>query len=185
VTSGNEGQEILTGDDTRSLIGMCRTNASSQFQVDGQNIGVLSWFNRRKRVGLGFFSTNHTLVSTSAIELNSEIRTNFLSWAGEGVEVGLVGSAQSTAAGIATATWIYSIDQSAYVDGGAPSWNGFGNGGFNIGGGLSAWAPPEGWHTLTLYGLTSSGTSTYMGSAAPGPISTFYSRCAISVTLQG
>src|SRR5690348_7737883 len=47
TTSGNEGVEIKSGDNSRSLVGMIRTNASSQFQDGASFRGVLSWFNRR------------------------------------------------------------------------------------------------------------------------------------------
>jgi hypothetical protein len=41
------GVETKTGDTTRTLVGMVRTNASSQFVDDATNICVLSFFNRR------------------------------------------------------------------------------------------------------------------------------------------
>ena len=47
ITAGNVGTEIKTGDNTRSLIGAIRTNASAQFQNEGTYRGVISWFNRR------------------------------------------------------------------------------------------------------------------------------------------
>ncbi|MBO0717784.1 MAG: hypothetical protein J2P55_10685 [Rhizobiales bacterium] len=54
-TPNNIGVEVkwLSGveDPTRTLIGMCRTNASSQFFDDGvSQIGVASWQNRRPRL---------------------------------------------------------------------------------------------------------------------------------------
>jgi hypothetical protein len=45
TTAGNVGTEIKNGDDTRSLIGMVYTNASSQFS----DALTASWFNRRMR----------------------------------------------------------------------------------------------------------------------------------------
>jgi hypothetical protein len=55
ATPGNEGTEVkfLSGseDPTRTLLGMCRTNASSQFFEDGLGqFGVATWNNRRSRL---------------------------------------------------------------------------------------------------------------------------------------
>jgi hypothetical protein len=180
TTPGNEGVEILTGDNTRSLIGLCRTNASSQFFQDGQNIAVLSWFNRQSRGALGAFTTNRTSASTTAVEINAEIRVNFLSW-GDTVQVNLTGAASLNALG-SFYTAVFSIDQGAFVDGasgvGTSSAAGYW---VNIGG-ASIWTPGEGWHTLTLYAtLAGSGTITYVGIVGL----TYGGRCALSVRTQG
>ena len=81
VTAGNKGVEILTGDDTRSLIGMCRTSASSQFSDTPTLRFVISWFNRRRLHLLNTFSASRATTSTTQIELNPEIRCEFLCWA--------------------------------------------------------------------------------------------------------
>jgi hypothetical protein len=84
ATAGNVGTEIKSADDTRSLIGMVRTNVSAQFQEDGQNLLVASWFNRRSRdiqVSPGQFSTT----STTYVELSTGFRLSFLTWAGGSV----------------------------------------------------------------------------------------------------
>lgn len=178
-TLGNEGVEILTGNDTRTLIGMCRTNASSQFQVDGQNIGVLSWFNKRSRAGLGVFTANRTNNVTTYTEVNSEIRVNFLCWA-DPVQISMSGTAGNN--GTLPCYTALAVDGTT-IDGG---WGAAGlqaNCYVNMSGAV-AWTPSsEGWHTATIQSAASSGiTATYYGAASP---STLPPRCSLMVTLQG
>jgi hypothetical protein len=80
ATAGNEGVEIKTSDDTRTLIGFAYTNTSAQFVDSPAQRFVLSWFNRRQRHLLNTFTAVRATTSTSPIELNSEIRCEFLLW---------------------------------------------------------------------------------------------------------
>jgi hypothetical protein len=89
-TAGNVGTEIKNGDDTRSLIGMVRTNSSAQFQDDPQNRFVLNWFNRGLIHLVGQFTADRTSnASTVLVEVSSEIHINFICWADEALEIGL------------------------------------------------------------------------------------------------
>jgi hypothetical protein len=81
TTAGNVGTEIKSADDTRSLIGMVRTNASAQFQEDGQNLLVASWFNRRPRCIQSSAAGTLTTTSTTYVELSQNLRLSFLTWA--------------------------------------------------------------------------------------------------------
>lgn len=92
ATAGNIGTEILTGDDTRTLVGMIVTNGSSQYQNSATCICVVSWFNRRGLAGQSNFSTTRTSTSTSFAEINSEIRVTFLLWSDESISVGIIGA---------------------------------------------------------------------------------------------
>jgi hypothetical protein len=79
ATAGNVGTEIKTGLDTRSLVGMVRTNGSSQFELDATLAGVISWFNRRTIIfETGLFSS--TTTSLTPVEVNSSLRVNFITW---------------------------------------------------------------------------------------------------------
>jgi hypothetical protein len=172
ITVGNEGTEILTGDDTRSLIGMCRTNASSQFFQDGQNIAVLSWFNRKPKSGQGGFSTTRTQNSLNAwTEINPEIRVNFLCWS-DAVTVGAGGSTYSSAASVNGFTQI-GLD-GAIV---SPLWETtFTAANLILAfGGISTSSPTEGWHYVTLFGN--------QGGAAE--VQSWVPTCAVSAVLQG
>ena len=81
TTAGNEGVEILTGDDSRTLIGLVHTFGASAIFVDSASQRfVLSWFNRRRRGLLNTFTTSRTTTSTGQVELHSEIRCEFVVW---------------------------------------------------------------------------------------------------------
>jgi hypothetical protein len=80
------GVEIKNGDNTRTVVGMIRTNATPNFEDDNALLGVLSWFNRRSRFITNPFTANRTTASASYTELNTEIRNNFLTWAEESVQ---------------------------------------------------------------------------------------------------
>lgn len=99
TTAGNVGTEIITGADGFSLIGMCRTNASSQFQDDDANRFVLSWFNRRNIHFAGANTAGAVTTSTVATELGAVYRANFLTWGDESISCGLTGSMYNLNAG--------------------------------------------------------------------------------------
>jgi hypothetical protein len=99
TTAGNEGVEILTGNDSRSLIGLVRTNASSQFVDSVTQRFVRSWFNCQKvnlvSSGLG----NTTSTSTTFIEIDATKRVEFVKWANELIELNFTGAMTNSAAG--------------------------------------------------------------------------------------
>lgn len=83
TTPANAGIEIKSGDDTRSLIGMVRTNASSEFADSGANRFVLSWFNRRAKTALSMLAAQQSTSSSALTEVDVAMRTNFLVWDGD------------------------------------------------------------------------------------------------------
>lgn len=89
------GVEIKTGDSTRTLVGMCYTNGSTpgQFQDSGAVIGVLSYFNRQRKLGKAKFTANRTAAASAGVfaEVNTEIRVSFLTWADEPVRQAICG----------------------------------------------------------------------------------------------
>jgi hypothetical protein len=79
-TAGNVGVEIKTGDNTRTLIGMIRTNASSQFADGGGQRFVISWFNRLPKKS-EILITSAISPATTELEIGSGAsRTEFLTW---------------------------------------------------------------------------------------------------------
>jgi hypothetical protein len=104
ATAGNIGTEIKSGDDTRSLIGMIRTNVSSQFQNDAAFRGVISWFNRRNIAIIGAALLAGSS-STSFAELGTGARIFFLTWSEEAVHIGIGGQAYGSVSG-----WNYNIN---------------------------------------------------------------------------
>lgn len=95
TTAGNVGTEIKTGDNSRSLIGIIRTNSSSQFVDNNVQRFVRSWFSKKRAGCANAFTASRALTSVNPTfaEINSEIRCEFLLWAGEVVEVAFSGSA--------------------------------------------------------------------------------------------
>jgi len=92
-TSGNIGTEIKSGDDSRTLIGLIRTNASSQFADSATQRFVQSWFNRKPLAARNAFTANRTTTSSSYVELNTEIRIEFVCWSDQVVTASVNGPA--------------------------------------------------------------------------------------------
>ena len=97
TTAGNVGTEIKSGDNTRTLIGMVRTDNSSQFNDAAASRLVLSWFNRRDISLAGAHTNGITTTSTSFVEATSNARVNFLTWGEEYVTGGVFGTAANSA----------------------------------------------------------------------------------------
>jgi hypothetical protein len=98
TTAGNFGTQIKSGDDTRSLVGMLYTNASAITDSDTTRT-VLSWYNRQRKRLLSAFTAARTTASATAVELNSEIRCNFLCWGDDIVRIGANGSTFNSTTG--------------------------------------------------------------------------------------
>lgn len=106
----SNGVEIKTGDPSRTLVGMVRTNSSGQFVDDEKNLCVLSWFNRHRKVGKSKFTANRDVAAAALVfsEVNTEIRVNFLTWADEPVRQAICGG--FTVVGVGTAYGYANID---------------------------------------------------------------------------
>jgi uncharacterized protein DUF5907 len=83
TAAGNEGVEIKIGDNTRTLVGIARTIAGPAWEDASNKRFVRSWFNDSAVYSHASLSTDRTTTSTSVIELNSEIRCEFLSFENE------------------------------------------------------------------------------------------------------
>jgi len=93
-TAGNVGVEVKSGDDTRTLVGMIRTNGSSQFADSLTQRFTVSWFNRRLLGTMNVFTANRALATSAAwAEINTEVRVEFITWAEEAVVTNLGGGA--------------------------------------------------------------------------------------------
>lgn len=102
TTAGNVGTEIATGLDSRSVIGLVRTlPTTANFADSATQRLVLSWFNRRTKSLANAFTTARTTASGSLVEVNTEIRCEFLTWADEDVTARITGNANNnTNAGV-------------------------------------------------------------------------------------
>ena len=156
-TAGNVGVEIKSGDNTRTVIGMIRTNASSQFQSDAANRLVISWFNCRD-LALAGVQASASTASTTAVELSASSRANFLTWGEEHVEFGLWGSMSNNANGVLTLTYINLNGTTVVfaIQTHAPAVN------YQMGvGGYVAIAVTEGFNYLTPFAQVLAGTGSY------------------------
>lgn len=79
-TAHTNGQQIKTGDSTRSLVGMANPVTGPNWADSASARRVLSYYNRRNRGVLSAFTTDRTTTSTTDVEVNSENRVVFLSW---------------------------------------------------------------------------------------------------------
>ena len=93
ASAGNIGTEIKSGDDTRTYLGMIRTDGSSQFVDSATQRFVISWFNKRNIALLGANTLGATITSTSDVEIASAARIEFLTEADDAVFAGLTGFA--------------------------------------------------------------------------------------------
>lgn len=167
ATDTDTGVEIKSADATRTLVGMIRTDGSFQFVDTAANIHVLSWFNRRAKSGSGALMANRTTSSTTYVEMNSEIRVNFLTWGQNAVLYGVSG-AFGTDNTLYRATLSVGFDgttgepSSAFAAANTSSINPFGLSGAKSG--LS-----EGSHYATLLGKIGNalGTCSVEGNATP------------------
>lgn len=170
-TVGNIGTEVrvsagTTKDDTRTLIGMVRTNASSQFADSATTRFVRSWFNRRSAV-----MANHLTVTTNAGATIAEIsategRVEFLVFSDEAIDAKVTGSFWNSVAN-------QGIIAAISFDGGTVEFGGT----KYISPNASQEAPlaaaalktglSEGYHYVTLFGRHTGGaTATFNGSTS-------------------
>jgi hypothetical protein len=90
VASGNSGTEIKTGDETRSLVGMVMTNASSQFTNTLVSRLVVSWFNR-VNLSVQGAHTNNFQASALTPYIVTMGAAEFCVWGDDGVMLGISG----------------------------------------------------------------------------------------------
>jgi hypothetical protein len=146
-------------DTSRTLVGMVWCSGAATFGTG--NGDVANWFNRRLTQISAFFTSDRTTTSTTATEINAEIRNNFLSW-GEAAQVAYNGIARNSAANITILNYL-ALDTALFAGtGGQNTANG------NVNASLaSSIIPTEGRHYATIYGaVLSSSTGTWLGSSA-------------------
>lgn len=177
ATDATTGVEICSGVDTLTLVGMVRTNASSQFVWTAATRLVASWFNRRHIRAMNMLLADTSTTSGVYVELTAAAsRPEFLAWSDEPVTIAITGCASNASAGNATYT---SAGMDSVSHDGAviftPSTNGYyGNISAQWGGFVS-----EGYHYGSLMVASGGGfTSTWLGnSVAP-------TRCTIAAIVR-
>lgn len=163
ATQAGTGVTIKTGDVTRTLVGMASTDGSVAWADSATQRFVRSWFNDPGIGLLNAFTANRTTVSLTYIEINTEIRINFLVWTGEPIQIEASGPVAGGGTG-ATNTSI-AIDGTTPEDTYAQTVS-TNNQVFSVG--LVKTGLTEGSHFATLVGNNnnSGGTSTWTGGAA-------------------
>jgi hypothetical protein len=163
---GANGVETKNGDTTRTLVGMAYTSAASQFVDDGAtNLCVLSYFNRRRKMGRARFTATRMSNNDPAAfaEVHTEIRVNFLTWADEPVRQVICGS--WTVSGGGTGYCYASIDSDTA---GLRSWQGHSaatSGSFST---VDERLVAEGYHYGTLVAHNNGGTAAQFVGGANG-----------------
>jgi hypothetical protein len=166
ATASNEGVEILTGDDTRSLIGLIRTDGSTpgQFIDSITQRFTRSWFNPRLLATFNTFSVSRSTSSTAAtwVEINAEIRNEAVLWESDTWVIQITGSASNNTAGQNTQGGI-SIDGATQEPSGSRAHSAGANTAATLSGISVKTGLTEGYHYATLVGKVSGNTGTYEG----------------------
>lgn len=178
-TDVTTGVEIKTGDATRSLVGMARPIAGPLWQDTIANRFTISWFNRRPLQTANFFTTGRTTASGAFVELNTEIRNEFIAWNDSAASFWASGSVSNNTAATTTTT-AFGFDSTTPLEGinGAAMPTGINNQLLPLGATTVISSPSEGYHFVTLLGTVSGGTGTWAGG-------TVGARCSIQGVIQG
>lgn len=168
LTTGNVGTEIKSGDDTRSLIGMIRTNGSSQFVYSSTQLFVTSWFNKRLVGGINNYTANRSTTSTSYTEINSEIRIEFLIWANESIMLATGGRTVNSGAANVTVT-SFAFDSTSTPENCYTQAQGFtASADITLGLPFVRYGLSEGYHYATILGKVDANTGTWFGGGTDG-----------------
>lgn len=175
------GLVVKSDDPTYTLVGMARTTGATAWADSATQRFVLSYYNRRIKGAANNFTTNRSTTSTSYVEVNTEIRVEFLNWFNVDIYASLSGGMQNTGTGSDTYSAV-AFDGTTATDIGSYM--------HNPGGESLIWAPlagsgwytglAEGYHYATLVGKVSANTGTWGGSATAGP-----PRASLSIGTQG
>jgi hypothetical protein len=159
------GVAIKSGDATRTLVGMEYATGATTWAGYCR-----SWFNDPGYTATGVLTADRTTSSATFAEINSEIRTNFLSWTGEIVQTALRANVSSNTGGSSNIVGL-SFDGGTAEDGSISGQTTSIAGDVNISKNASGvWHKSglsEGFHYATLFVKTSSGTTTVRGGSNP------------------
>lgn len=169
------GVMVKSGDATRTLVGMARTVTNAWIDTAAQRF-VRSWFNDPGVEGSAFFSANRLTGSVTYVELNSEIRNEFLVWSGELVSIFTNGSTFSGAAGDVSTT--VGIDSATPEDVVSKSSNYTANASASVNTFMVKSGLPEGYHYATLVAKVAVASATWFGSASSPD------RCTLKTRLR-
>lgn len=104
VQDATTGMEVESTNAAHTLVGLVRTNASSQFVFNSRQKLVRSYFNRKAIVVNGAFTAARSTTSLTSTELNTEIRNEWVQFAGEAVSASIIGSSTTSVANVSAFT---------------------------------------------------------------------------------
>jgi hypothetical protein len=168
------GIQIKTGDATRTLVGMARPITGPAWADSAKQRFVLSYYNRVKKHGEGNFTATRSTTSGTFVEINTEIRVEFLAWGdtelwfstGGAMATSPGGGLQSTRITLdGTVNWFAQASQQTLQDYVIP---------LSISGPIQ---PTIGYHYATLLGGVTSGTAIWLGTGG--------STCFIFASIEG
>lgn len=165
VQSSTNGVMVKTSASERVLVGLAGTTAATAWADSTTQRLVCSYFNRVAKTMERAFTADRTTTSTSYVEINSEIRLEFLAWGDEALTFGcygVVGQSSDTEA-VYTRIEIDSVGSGAFfTQSGVAPRNGY-PGPLNLSGNI---APSRGRHYVTLSGRVSGATGKWWQSSA-------------------
>lgn len=155
VADDASGLRVKDSDDTRVLVGMARTNSSSQFNDSAAKRHVASWNNRRTRTLYNQFSTGRTTNSGAYAEINSEIRCEFVCW-GDAMQANYAGSVSSSS----SQAWFSGVSLDGSGSGATlAAVQGVTGTSLSNASVVAVFAPSEGYHYVTVMGATAGGAT--------------------------
>ncbi len=165
ATNTSDGTQIKNGDPTKALVGIARPIAGPVFSDIPAQRFVRSWFNDPGVSMFSYFTANRASTSTSYVELNTEIRCEFLSWTGESLQATSAGTVSNNTS-LGRNGSALGIDSSTVpeVSGGLAILT-------NVGDTVpysaqgTRYGLSEGYHFVTLLGQVNAGTGTWNGDA--------------------
>lgn len=168
IADPNRGVRRKTGDATRLLVGMARTNGSAEWTDSATQRFVRSWFSDPGVECSSALSSDVTTVSSSYSELSTSMRHEFLTWANERIDVqanfqmihSMTEINLQVGIGLDSTTDPATIGEVRTSS--PPS-----VGPFSESSRYNAVVSTEGYHYAAFLGLTGSGTLTWEGSARP------------------
>lgn len=154
ATDATTGIEIKSGDNSRSLVGMCRTIAGPAFADTQVQRFVLSYFNRRS-LGLFVGTVSGTVAATTLTEITASGRAEILAWPEAVTGCGtfdVIATTNGWGGNCYLAIDFTYTSSSSYT---VNVLNGYNTSGCSV----ITTIPAEGFHTFTGIGNTNSGQS--------------------------
>lgn len=162
-TDATTGIQIKSGDSTRSLVGMARPVTGPAWVDTIKQRFVRSWYNRDRPRGASVFTADRSTTSTTLIELNTEIRCEFLVWDDENIQANFSGWGGTSAGGPAIVKLVLDANTADFARCGTALSS---SSNLSISGANST---TVGYHYATIYASVSTGSMTIFGTGtSPG-----------------